>query len=318
MSNNLKAIGTLKGHKEQVTCITVPDEGNSNVFFTSSRDKQIYKWMFTGQEDIAQIMKAYSESRHYVHTIVSTQSNQIISGGADSLARIYDIDTKECLKLVGHTRDITCVTVNSADNKIVTGSIDGSICLWNSRGDMIIRYESNHHNMHKDWINCASFVPNSDRLVTGSSDGTIKLWDINNGQVLKTYYKGTTQEFKQLGAVSALSITADGNICAYGGWDSFVYIVHLEKDINVSTFRTESSVTALAFAWTEPIIAIGTKTHIYLWDVVVEETLATLKCSDFASKAFCTSLAWSKNYLLIGLNTGEIKLHAFTRGETAE
>ncbi|KAM0676000.1 cross-pathway control WD-repeat protein cpc2 [Gurleya vavrai] len=313
MNAILKDITTLDGHNQQVTCITVPEEGNSPIFYTSSRDKKVLQWRFTNNENLALVYKAYEESKHYVHNIASSISNKIISGGADSLARIYDVETKKCQVLVGHKRDVTCVTVNSADNKIVTGSIDGTIFLWNSRGELIEKFDKNHPNMHTDWITCASFIPKKDNLVTGSNDGSIKVWDISTGEILKTFYKGTPEKCSQPGRVITLTITADGNICAYGGADCTVYIVHLDKDALVSTFATETPVTCLAFAWTEAIIAIGTKTHVYLWDVVGDRILQTIKCSDFPNKVFCTSLAWSKNILMVGLSDGKIKAYEYSK-----
>lgn len=299
----LREITHLKGHKDRITCISVPDDGPT-LFYTSSRDKKVYAW--ASEVDVfAYVKKAYEESRHYVNSITSSHNGVVIAGGADSIVRIYP----ELKKLV-HRREVTCIALNSAETKIVTGCLDGSLTLWNTEGTLVAEFVD----VTKPWVTCAAFRPNTDIIVAGYADGGLRVWDIECGKLLNVFYRGKKEQLEATG-VTMLSITPDGTYCAYGGRDCEVYILHLERGDLIRVLKTKSEVTALAFALTEPIIAVATKTHIHVWDVVNDKILADLPNTEIGNAVWCTSLAWCKNVLLAGMSDGVLKGYELNKGE---
>lgn len=299
----LREITHLEGHKDRVTCISVPEDGQT-LFYTSSRDKKVYAWT-SEPESFAIIKKAYEESRHYVNCVNSSKTGEIIAGGADSIVRIYP----QGKKLV-HKREVTAIALNTAEDKIVTGSLDGSLSLWNTEGTLM----SELVDVVRPWVTCAAFKPNTDVIVAGYSDGGIRVWDVDSGKLLNVFFKGK-KEVQEATEVSMLSITPDGTYCAFGGRDCEVYILNLENGALIRVLKTNSEVVALAFALTEPIIAVSTKTHIHVWDVVNDKILADLSNADIGSSLWCTSLAWCKNVLLAGISNGVVKGYELNRGE---
>lgn len=295
----LKEINHLKAHTSQITQINVPED--ISTFFTSSRDKKVFQWH---SQDF-RLKKSFEDSKHHVNAIAYSNEN-LITVGADSILRFYG---KALKKIKAHEKEITTVTINNYDNKIITGSLDNTIALWNTKGEEINRMNNNA------WVTCSSFLPNKDSVVIGSDDGTLKVWDIDSGKVINTYYAGGLKKITGLGPVTALSVTADGTYVAYGGRDCEVYIMHLERGECIRTFKTEGSITSLAFAVTEPIIAVGTKNHLYLWDVVGDKILSKISTAEYGSGVFCSALAWVRNELLVGLSNGELKVYEFSRSE---
>lgn len=309
-------------HKQQITSLEVPFTGNSDVLYSSSRDKKVYQWRLNPSETerIGILLKEFKGHNHFVTDVQSNKSNsKIMTSSFDKTARIYDVETQKCTILKGHTRDVTGVSVNSDDSMIVTGSSDGSLALWNMDGKLskVLRLESGTNN--PVWINCVSFVPNRNLCVTGSSDGRLRVWDVEKGEIIKTYINGNDMEYyvdnelsiPEANMITALSISADGTFCAYGGRDSVVYIINLIQSVCVLQFETEAHVTSLAFALTETIIAVGTRSSIICWDVISNEKVTAIE--NDSKTVYCTALTWASTRLIAGYNEGTIVVYDFIK-----
>ncbi|EJW03411.1 hypothetical protein EDEG_02268 [Edhazardia aedis USNM 41457] len=297
MSVSLQKIGKLSGHKNHITKICSTED--SEYFFTSSRDKKVFKWKFTDPTSIALPIRAFEKSDKSVNSI-SIRNNFVVTGSSNAEGRIYDTETKESLKLIGHQKDILCTAVNHTGNKIITGGVDGTLCLFNLKGELVSQFE----NKDRNWVTCCDFIPGKDLLVTGDKEGALRVWDMN-GDVLATYYKGSTTKVLS-GGVTCLSITPDGTYCAYATRDCDVFIINLEKKNCIRVFNTESVVYSCAFANTEPVLALGTRNSIIIWDVILNKVLN--KIDDFKS-IFITSIGWFKKMLLVGMNNGDLQVY---------
>ena len=73
------------------------------------------------------------------------------------------------------------VAFNHEGTKIVSGSVDKTIRIWNVNGELLKTLE-----VHTDSINSVAFDHDGMRIVSGSDDKTIRIWDVLNGDLLKT------------------------------------------------------------------------------------------------------------------------------------
>ncbi|KAL4232139.1 hypothetical protein ACF0H5_009714 [Mactra antiquata] len=84
---------------------------------------------------------------------------------------------------VGHTGPVTCCCFDKTGSKIVTGSRDMSIRIWDIVGYMLDDSTPPLHiihNAHNDWITDCKLSNNGpDRLITSSNDFNLKVWDIS-------------------------------------------------------------------------------------------------------------------------------------------
>jgi WD40 repeat protein len=79
------------------------------------------------------------------------------------------------ITFTGHTNRVTCVVI-LPDERIVTGSLDTTLKVWNPNTRML------DHTLtgHSKGITCVSVLSDG-RIVSGSYDGTLKIWNLQTG-----------------------------------------------------------------------------------------------------------------------------------------
>jgi WD40 repeat protein/predicted Ser/Thr protein kinase len=120
----------------------------------------------------------YSDSRLAVFT---PDSQLLLTGCADGVARLWDRQGKPAGKLEGHKRAVLCV--DSADVEpgrtlFVTASGDKTARIWGRSGVCLKPLP------HDDRVVWAAFSPDGRRVVTASRDHLARIWDLD-GNVLR-------------------------------------------------------------------------------------------------------------------------------------
>jgi WD40 repeat protein len=83
-------------------------------------------------------------------------------------------------RLIGHQDAVTSVTFNLDGTELATASRDGTVRLWNRRG------QSSHIlKAHQGDVYGVAFSPDGQKLASVSQDRTLKLWSLN-GTLLRT------------------------------------------------------------------------------------------------------------------------------------
>ncbi len=118
---------------------------------------------------------------------IGDNQNLVASGSWDSLIRIWDINTGECLKVLrGHLDKITCI-INLQKNFIASASQDRTIRIWDALTGECLKVFTGHHNRISCLISLGAPEEDQDEgalsgmLASGSYDGTIRIWDISSG-----------------------------------------------------------------------------------------------------------------------------------------
>lgn len=317
-SRVLTETSLIQAHKDAVTALDIFDYNNTEVLCSSSRDKRVLAFNLRNNNSI---LREFTKASFYVNSmVVAKNANRIITVQNDSIGRIFDFNSEETLILRGHSSDILCTAINYLENKIVTGSTDKNICIFNTQGSCEGMILHTTENGHTGWITCLDFKPSEENeIISGSTDGTIKIWDIEKKKLINTFFEGKPVTDKTIlvndgsFAVKALNISADGSLCAYGGNNGLVYIIDLNDNELIGTFNTNEPIISLSFGLTETIIACGTKNKIFLWDVPTNELLDTIDLSEYGKNCDCFSLVWSGNILFAGLKNGKIVSFEFFR-----
>lgn len=309
------------GYRAVESIVTLPSTHGHKICL-ASRDKKVCVVNLSSDITLpSRIIESYEDSysKRFNDIEYSADGDKIIAVSAANEITIFDRATKTSTKFSGHTRNITCVALNSKNNKIVTGSEDYGFILWNIHGDKIATFDNSIEHSHKSWVNDLGFIPNSeDILVTASEDGTVKVWDIETPKLLKTFFNGALVDYEKAKetkvpvkdfdfdyAVKALSFSKDGSLLAYGGRNSKVYLLNLTDNEFLSAIEVPDKVFAIAFAENQPLIAISIPNKILLWNIIESKFVGDYSFNTKKEK-YCRSLVFVGDEILAGLEDGKV------------
>ncbi|MEL6263123.1 MAG: caspase family protein, partial [Cyanobacteria bacterium J06626_6] len=96
---------------------------------------------------------------------------KVVYEAQDALHRAW-FRIRERLKLEGHSSSVNSVAFSPQGDRIVSGSSDNTLRLWDLEGNAV----GSPFEGHSSWVNSVAFSPQGDRIVSGSSDNTLRLW----------------------------------------------------------------------------------------------------------------------------------------------
>ncbi|MCJ8282650.1 MAG: NB-ARC domain-containing protein, partial [Rivularia sp. ALOHA_DT_140] len=150
---------------------------------------------------------------------------------------------------------------------LVTGSIDGEVCLWKWQENQLIF----QHQAHKTIVESVVFSPNNSKIASSSRDRTIKIWDVSTGQCILNLDLPLDSPKQYL--VKNLIFNQDGN--KLFGYSSQQII---SWDLDTGNYRilieSQSRICSLYLASETGFLVFGCENGVvYIWDLNKEEFL---------------------------------------------
>ncbi|GKV01188.1 hypothetical protein SLEP1_g13764 [Rubroshorea leprosula] len=157
----------------------------------------------------------------------------IISAGEDAVIRIWDSETGKLLKEeTGHKKTITSLAKAADGSHFLTGSLDKSAKLWDSRTLTLIKTYITERP-----VNAVAMSPLLDHVVLGGGQdaSAVTTTDHRAGKFeAKFYDKMLTEEIGgvkgHFGPINALAFNPDGKSFSSGGEDGYVRLHHFDAD----------------------------------------------------------------------------------------
>ncbi|KAJ3115053.1 hypothetical protein HK098_007077, partial [Nowakowskiella sp. JEL0407] len=100
----------------------------------------------------------------------------------------------------GHTAKVNAVAISNDGDRIVSGSGDNTVKIWNANTGKEIRMLTGHTGS----VTAVAISNDGDRIVSGSFDNTVKIWNANTGKEIRTLTGHTA-------FVYAVAISNDGD-----------------------------------------------------------------------------------------------------------
>ncbi|KAF3228321.1 hypothetical protein TWF106_007353 [Orbilia oligospora] len=126
---------------------------------------------------------------------------------------VVETDWGACLQtFYGHVKDVTSVNISSDGICVVSGSVDGTIKIWDVSGNCLNTFGDNNYSIRSVTIS------NNEHIASGLERGPVKIWD-SNGNLLKTLYGHKS-------GVNSVAFSNDGRIISGSAdrtikiWDS--------------------------------------------------------------------------------------------------
>jgi WD40 repeat protein/tRNA A-37 threonylcarbamoyl transferase component Bud32 len=170
--------------------------------------------------------------------------------------------------LLGHGGQITSVAFNPNGQRLASGSIDGTVKVWDAATGQEIRTLKGHTSP----VFSVAFSPDGTRIVSGSWVGMVKVWDAATGQE-KLSLTGNIYD------VISLAISIDGKRILSGSRDGTLKVWDAATGKEKLTLKGHSGVvSSVAFSSDGRRIASGSwDGMVKAWDAATGEEKVTLK-----------------------------------------
>jgi WD40 repeat protein/serine/threonine protein kinase len=171
------------------------------------------------------------------------------------------------LTLKGHVGHVNSVSFSPDGKRIVSGSGDHTVKLWNAETGREIRTLKGH----TDDVESVSFSSDGNRIVSGSGDNTVKLWNAETGQELLTLKS-------HLNWIACVRFSPDGKRIVSGSNDNTVKVWDAETGQETLTLKGHAgTVFSVSFSPDGRQIASGSRDEtVKLWDGATGEQITTL------------------------------------------
>jgi WD40 repeat protein len=205
----------LLGHCDVVTAVAFSPNGS--LILTASVDGTLRFWPSAGDGEPRIIMgpegvgHAARTPAHFTSAAFSPDGSHVVTGLADSTARVWDTARGEELWLGGHHGRVSSVAFSADGSRIATGSWDyfwshdtqmlgeATARIWDATTGRELRQLR-----HSAPVTSVAFSPDGARIVTGARDGAARVWDAETGEEL--------QAVRKHGApVRSVDVSPDGN-----------------------------------------------------------------------------------------------------------
>jgi WD40 repeat protein len=187
--------------------------------------------------------------------------------------------------LRGHTGRVDSVAFSPNGKRIVSGSWDNTIKVW----DAVSGKEVFTLRGHTDKVRCVAYRPDGRRIISGSSDNTIKVWNAETGKEILAL-PGHTD------GITSLAYSPDSRRFVSGSNDGTIKVWDAESGKEIFTWQAHSKVVqCVAFSPDGRRIASGgygpnadgiVRSQIKLWDAESGDVIANSETYYVNSLAF--------------------------------
>eukprot|EP00929_Paragymnodinium_shiwhaense_P045114 TRINITY_DN23091_c0_g1_i1.p1 TRINITY_DN23091_c0_g1~~TRINITY_DN23091_c0_g1_i1.p1 ORF type:complete len:444 (-),score=40.90 TRINITY_DN23091_c0_g1_i1:168-1460(-) len=118
--------------------------------------------------------------------LMRVERHWALAGLDDGQLQLLDLNCtgRDRSFLAGHHAAVTCLDVDWARSRCLSGSRDGTLKLWDLESELCV--ETLHG--HTGAVDCVTVDWSGCRAISGSADACLKLWDLNQIVCLKTFF----------------------------------------------------------------------------------------------------------------------------------
>jgi WD40 repeat protein len=288
-------INSIRAHSDRVNAISISPNGKYVV--SGGGDKAVRLW------DIAtgQLVRSFDGHTASVSSVAFSSDGETIASGSGSYAnvkevsdntiRIWETSTGRAVQVLrGHQSRIQSLSFNTKGDRVVSGSLDGSVKIWSiaegkallsipTKSFYSVSYSPDNQTVasagskeivfwsaqtgrairkisHGAYSTDIAFRPDWGFLVLNSSP--IEIRDVNDGRIIRTVGKDSGNN---------LALSNDGLYLASGGYSGLSVLDINRGVVSFKYDRQPTFSTGLSFNREGDKVAWGMGQDVYVWDV---------------------------------------------------
>jgi len=214
---------------------------------------------------------------------------EVAMAGQAALLSAVEV-SKESNRLLGHHSYATSIAYSLDGRRIVSGSADKTLRLWDAATGKPI---GSPLQGHTSWVRSVAFSPDGRRIVSGSEDNTLRLWDAATGKQIGAPLEGHSD------LVNSVAFSPDGRRIVSGSFDNTLRLWDAAsgKQIGAPLEGHSDLVNSVAFRPDGRRIVSGSEDRtLRLWDAATGKPIGA-PLEGHGSKV--TSVAFSRDGSLI-------------------
>ena len=173
-------------------------------------------------------------------------------GSGDPHVRVWDVASGGETRRLSHPGPVSAVAVSPVDDRVVTGSEDGTVRIWTGGASRTIR-------AHPAPVVKAAFDPAGRHLVTASATGASRVWDAATGARLAAL-KDHADE------IVWIQFSPDGKLLATASRDSWLRVYSTANYKIVGEVEHKQAIETAAFGPAGQTIVTASGNDATLWD----------------------------------------------------
>ena len=250
---------TLEGHTDDVQSIAYSTSGN--LIATGGVDKVVRLWSadVVGQPPV----QLKGATKGINRLMFSMEDDLLLGCSNDNSARVWRVMNGSVLHTyTGHSDFVTCGAFVPNTGKILTGSKDRMVKLWDvHKGNCVKSIPC------MSSCNDCCVVPGSQTLATAHADKSVRLWDLNVPAMTDTL------ESIHTGQITSVAASDDGRRLFTLGRDDTIKVVdtyskNIVATLSDSNFRTASNQARICVSPDFGFVCAGSASgKLFIWDV---------------------------------------------------
>ncbi|KZV53393.1 WD repeat-containing protein 44-like [Dorcoceras hygrometricum] len=195
-----------------------------------------------------------------------SKSQLLLSSSMDKTVRMWDLESKSCLKMFAHNDYVTCIQFNPVnDDYFISGSLDAKVRIWSIPDRQVVDWTDLN-----EMVTAACYTPDGQGAVIGSHKGSFRTYSIDADYKLE---QKDQIEIKKKKKVQAKKITgfqfspSNSSEVLVTSADSRIRILNgLELVQKLRGFRNTSSQISASFSPDgKHIISASEDSQVYIW-----------------------------------------------------